>query len=125
MNKQLTFIYVFVFFIIIYVFVFFIIVLGFIFSDSHTNPQVFKNKFGYYSIQVKTWYNKPLYFDFNQMEERNVFVVPELHNKGYSLFTKNEKLIESALIWINYRQSLEKESQLLARSKNERINQTN
>ena len=55
------------------------------------------------------------------MEERNVFVVPELHNKGYSLFTKNEKLIESALIWIDYRQALEKESQLLASSKSEKV----
>ena len=56
------------------------------------------------------------------MEEKTFYTLPELHNKGYSLFTKDEKLIESALIWINYRQSLEKESQLLARSENERIN---
>ena len=122
MNRQLTFIYVFVFFIIIYVFVFFIIVLGFIFSDSHTNPQVFKNKLGYYSIQVKTWYNKSLYFDFDQMEEKTFYALPELHGKGFTLFTKNEKLIESALIWIDYRQSLEKERQLLVGSENERIN---
>lgn len=103
----------------------FIAILGYMFigSDfSQTKPEVFKNKLGYYSIQVKTWYNKSLYFDFNQMEEKTFYALPELHNKGYSLFTKDKKLIESALIWIDYRQALEKERQLLARSKNERIN---
>lgn len=103
----------------------FITILGYIFTGSdfsQAKPEVFKNKLGYYSIQVKTWYNKSLYFDFNQMEEKNFYALPELHNKGYSLFTKDEKLIESALIWIDYRQALEKERQLLARSKNGRIN---
>ena len=106
----------------------FIAILGYLFTGSdfsQTKPEVFKNKLGYYSIQVKTWYNKSLYLDLNQAEERNVFVIPELHNKGYSLFTKDEKLIESALIWIDYWQALEKERQLLASSKNERINRTN
>ena len=125
MNRQLTFIYVFVFFII----VFFIIVLGYIFTIpdfSQTKPEVFKNELGYYSIQVKTRYNKPLYFDFNQMEEKTFYGVPELHGKGFTLFTKNEKLVESALIWIDYRQSLEKERQLLVSSRNEPVsNQIN
>ena len=104
----------------------FIAILGYIFftgSDfSQTKPEVFKNKLGYYSIQVKTWYNKSLYFDFDQMEEKTFYALPELHGKGFTLFTKNEKLIESALIWIDYWQSLEKERQLLVRSENERIN---
>lgn len=104
------------------VFVFFIIVLGFIFSDSHTKPQVFQNKLGYYSIQVKTWYNKSLYLDLNQAEERNVFVIPELHNKGYILFTKDKAIIEQASLWIVYRELLEKETSTLASSRNERIN---
>ena len=104
--------------------IFSIAILGYIFTGSdfsQTKPEVFKNKLGYYSIQVKTWYNKSLYFDFNQMEEKTLYVLPELHGKGYSLFTKDEKLIESALIWIDYWQSLEKERQLLASSKNELV----
>ena len=102
----------------------FIAILGYMFigSDfSQTKPEVFKNKLGYYSIQVKTWYNKPLYFDFNQMEEKTFYALPELHGKGFTLFTKDEKLIESALIWIDYWQASEKERQLLISSKNERV----
>lgn len=100
----------------------FIVVTWLMVSGSHTNPQVFQNKLGYYSIQVKTWYNKSLYFDFNQMEERNVFVVPELHNKGYNLFTKDKAIIEQASLWIVYRELLETEGKTLASSRNERIN---
>ena len=107
----------------------FITILGYLFTGSdfsQTKPEVFKNKLAYYSIQVKTWYNKSLYFDFNQMEEKTFYALPELHGKGFTLFTKDKKLIESALIWIDYRQALEKESQLLASSKSELVsNQIN
>lgn len=113
------------FFISIFSIALFIAILSYIFTGSdfsQTKPEVFKNKLGYYSIQVKTWYNKSLYFDLNQAEERNVFVIPELHNKGYILFTKDKAIIEQASLWIVYRELLEKETSTLARSKNERIN---
>ena len=106
----------------------FITILGYIFTGSdfsQAKPEVVKNKLGYYSIQIKTWYNRILYFDFNQMEEKTFYALPKLHGKGFTLFTKDEKLIESALIWIDYRQALEKERQLLASSKNEKFNFNN
>ena len=61
----------------------------------------------------------------NQVEGRNVYVIPELHNKGYTLFTKDKSVIELASLWVVYRELLDKESKTLASSRNERINWTN